>query len=134
MKDEPKSIVLIIEENDDVNSYLSAMLDLMDLKAISISSPEDCLSKLNSLRSNAKIVEAAIISGERAIQRGGMLISQLKQFNKDVKILAVVRDKGDRHMLLAAGADAVVTKPVSGQTISEKILKLIKDYPCIYRY
>lgn len=37
----------------------------------------------------------------------------------------MVRDKGDRHMLLAAGADAIATKPVSGPTLAFKILKLI---------
>jgi hypothetical protein len=58
-----------------------------------------------------------------------MLISQLKQFNKDIQILAVVKDKGGCHMLLAAGADSVAIKPLSGQTIYEKILKLTKDYP-----
>jgi DNA-binding response OmpR family regulator len=128
MKEEPKSIVLVIEENNNVNAYLSAILELMDLEAISISSPDDCLGRLNELHISSKSIEAAIISGDQAIRRGGMLISQLKQFNKQVKILAVVRDKGDRHMLLSAGADSVVTKPVSGQTISVKVLKLIKDY------
>jgi hypothetical protein len=53
------------------------------------------------------------------------LISQIKKLDKKIKTLAIVRDKGDRHMLISTGADAVATKPVSGQTLALKILKLI---------
>jgi hypothetical protein len=79
---------------------------------------------LKRLQSSNKI-DAVILSRVEAIRKGGYLISQIKILDKKIKTLAIVRDKGDRHMLLSAGADAVAIKPVSGQTIAFKALKLI---------
>lgn len=116
--------MLIVEENVHVRSHIAAILELLDSEAIPIASAQECLDTLNRLQ-NGKNVHAVILSGTETIRRGGFLISQIKKLDKKIKTLAIVRDKGDRHTLLSAGADAVATKPVSGQTLAFKILKLI---------
>jgi CheY-like chemotaxis protein len=116
--------VLIVDENVHVRSHIAAILELLDSEAVPIASVQECLDTLNLLQTNNK-VNAVILSGTEAIRRGGFLISQIKKVDKKIKTLAIVRDKGDRHMLLSAGADAVATKPVSGQTLAFKLLKLV---------
>jgi DNA-binding response OmpR family regulator len=76
---------------------------------------------------NTKKIDAVILSGADAIRKGGLLISQIKKSDNKIKTLAIVRDKGDRHTLLSAGADAVATKPVSGPTLAFKLLKLVTN-------
>jgi CheY-like chemotaxis protein len=124
LKERPRPTVLIVDENVYVRSHIAAILELLDSEAIPIASVQECLGTLNRLQ-NSKKVDAVILSGTKAIRRGGFLISQIKKLDKKIKTLAIVRDKGDRHMLISAGADAVATKPVSGQTLALKILKLI---------
>jgi CheY-like chemotaxis protein len=126
MKERPGPIVLVVDDNVHVSSHISAILELLDCEAIPIASPQECVDMLKRLQSSNKI-DAVILSGVEAIRKGGYLISQIKTLDKKIKTLAIVRDKGDRHMLLSAGADAVAIKPVIGQTIAFKALKLISD-------
>jgi CheY-like chemotaxis protein len=124
LKEQPRPTVFVVDENEHVSSHISAILELLDCQAIPIASAQECIERLKRPE-NGKRIDAVILSGAEAIRKGGFLISQIKQLDKKVKTLAIVRDKGDRHMLLSAGADAVATKPVSGPTLAFKILKLI---------
>ncbi len=116
--------MFVLDENVHVSSHIVAILELLDCEALPIASAQEYIDTLRGLQ-NSKKLDAVILSGAEAIRKGGFLISQTKKLDKNIKILAIVRDKGDRHMLLAAGADAVATKPVSGPTLAFKILKLI---------
>ena len=125
--------MLVVDENKHVNSHIAAILELLDCEAIPIASAQECADTLEQLH-NSKSIDGVILSGAEAIRKGGFLISQIKKLDKKIKTLAIVRDKGDRHMLLSAGADAIATKPVSGQTLAFKILKLISpDNPNMSR-
>lgn len=124
LKEQSRSIVLVLDENVHVSSYIAAILELLDCEAIPIASAQEYIATLKGLQ-NRKKLDAVILSGSEAIRKGGFLISETKKLDKNIKVLAIVRDRGDRHMLLAAGADAIVTKPVSGPTLAFKILKLI---------
>ncbi len=124
LEERPRPAALIVDENVHVRSHIAAILELLDCESIPIASTQECVDTLNRLQ-NSKKIDAVILSGAEAIRKGGFLISQIKKFDKKIKTLAIVKDKGDRHMLLSAGADAVATKPVSGQTLAFKILKLV---------
>jgi CheY-like chemotaxis protein len=131
MKVEPRPVVLVVEENAYVSSHIAGILELLDCEAVPIASPQECVDILKRFQNNKKI-DGVVLSGAEAIQKGGFLISQIKKSDKKIKTLAIVRDKGDRHMLLAAGADAVATKPVTGSTLAFKVLKLILDDRNVY--
>jgi CheY-like chemotaxis protein len=124
LKEQPRPTALVLDENVHVSSHISGILELLDCEAIPVASAQECMDMLNRLHNNKK-VDAVILSGAEAIRKGGFLISQIKKLDKKIKTLAIVRDKGDRHMLLSAGADAVATKPVTGQTLAFKVLKLV---------
>ena len=124
MNEQPRPTVLVVDENTHVSSHIAAILELLDSEAIPLASVQECVDMLNRLQ-NTKKVDAVILSGAESVRKGGFLISQIKKLDKKIKTLAIVRDKGDRHMLLSAGADAVAIKPVSGPTLAFKILKLI---------
>ena len=127
MKERSSPTVMIIEDNAYVSSYLAAILDLMDIETISASSSNECLLKLSELRNAGKHIDVVILGGREPIEKGGLMVSQIKQVNQATKILAIVRNTGTRHKLLAAGADVAVTKPVSGQTVAENVLMLTRD-------
>ncbi len=124
VEERPRPTALVLDENVHVRSHIAGILELLDCEAIPIASAQECVDILKELQ-NSKKIDAVILSGAEAIRKGGFLISQIKKFDKKIKTLAIVKDKGDRHMLLSAGADAVATKPVSGQTLAFKILKLV---------
>ncbi len=125
LKEQPRPTVFVLDENIHVSSHIVAILELLDCEAMPISSTQEYIDTLDGFQKNSKKLDAVILSGAEAIRNGGFLVSQTKKVDKNIKILAIVRDKGDRHMLLAAGADAIATKPVSGPTLAFKILKLI---------
>jgi CheY-like chemotaxis protein len=124
LKEQPRPTALVVDENVHVSSHISGILELSDCEAIPVASAQECVDMLNRLHNNKK-VDAVILSGTKAIRKGGFLISHIKKLDKKIKTLAIVRDKGDRHMLLSAGADAVATKPVTRQTLAFKVLKLV---------
>ena len=125
-KEQPRRTVLVVDDNAHVRSHIAAILELLDCEAIPIASSQQCVDALKQLQ-NTKRIDAVILSGAEAVRKGGFLISQIKKSDNKIKTLAIVRDKGDRHMLLSAGADAVATKPVSGPTLAFKVLKLVTE-------
>jgi DNA-binding response OmpR family regulator len=127
MKEESRPIAMTVEDNAHVSSYLAAMLDLADIETISTSSTEECLLILSELRNANKHIDVVILDGREPIGKGGLLVSQIKQFSQNTKILAIVRNIGARHKLLAAGADVAVTRPISGQTVVENVLMLTRE-------
>ena len=127
MKEVPTPIVMIVEDNVHVNAYLTAMLDLMDIEAISTSSTKERMFELARFRNSHKHIDALIFEGREPIEKAGLLITEVKQFDEGIEILALVRNSGARHKLVAAGADVAVTKPVSGQTVVENVLMLLRD-------
>ena len=124
MKEESRPIAMTVEDNADVSSYLAAMLDLADIETISTSSSGECLLILSELRNANKPIDVVILDGREPIGKGGLLVSQIKQFNQNTKILAIVRNIGARHKLLAAGS---VTRPINGQTVVENVLMLTRE-------
>ena len=54
-----------------------------------------------------------------------MVVSRIKQLNKDIRILVVANNDNPRNIILEYGADDFVIKPVGGETLLSKISMLI---------
>jgi response regulator of citrate/malate metabolism len=50
-----------------------------------------------------------------------MLISKLKQIDRNIKILVVANDASARNIILEYGADDFLIKPVGAETVLDKI-------------
>jgi DNA-binding response OmpR family regulator len=66
------------------------------------------------------------VDGKIAEDRGAMVVSRIKQLNKDTKILVVTNNDNPKNVILEYGADDFVIKPVSGETLLSKINVLIQ--------
>jgi DNA-binding response OmpR family regulator len=54
-----------------------------------------------------------------------MVIVKAKRINPDIKILAVADDESEKTRVLDYGADGFTTKPISAETIVNKISALL---------
>src|SRR5215218_5661994 len=65
------------------------------------------------------------LDGKIAADRGAMVIVKTKRINPDIKILAVADDESEKTRVLGYGADGFTTKPVSVETIADKVSALL---------
>lgn len=117
-----KPVVLIVEDDADANSVIAGLVRLKGYVALKAHSAEDCIDKIHA---HADQIDAVALNGFIAMEKGGMLISGIKKVNQNIKILAVAEEEGDRTSLIRMGADHVTIKPISAESIVDKITYLL---------
>jgi DNA-binding response OmpR family regulator len=85
-------------------------------------SAEECLIKLNELDGK---VDVMTLNGNFASDRGAMIIVKAKRINLDIKILAIAENESEKTRVLDYGADGFTTKPISTETIVDKVSALL---------
>jgi len=81
-------------------------------------STEECLNKVSELNGKVDIV---FVDGKIAADRSAMLIIKVKRINSNIRILALAEDENDKTRVLDYGADEFATKPISAETIVDKV-------------
>ncbi len=116
--------VLIVDEDKIVVTYLYALFKLSGYEVNMAYSANECLKFLE--QSNPSPIDAALVDGKIAEDKGAMVVSRIKQHNNNTKILVVANNDSPRNIILEYGADDFVIKPVSGETLLSKINMLIQ--------
>jgi len=114
--------ILVADDNMDVNIIIAATLVLKGYEVYKTYSAEECLRKLEELGGKVDVV---ILDGKIAADRGAMVIVKAKRTNPDIKILAVADDESEKTRVLDYGADGFTTKPISVETIVDKVSTLL---------
>lgn len=116
-------LVLIVDEDKIVVNYLYALFKLSGYEVNMAFSATECLRFLEQNKSD---IDAVFLDGKIAEDRGAMVVSRIKQINKDTKILVLANNDNPRNIILEYGADDFVIKPVNGETLLSKINMLIQ--------
>ena len=116
-------LVLIVDEDKIVVNYLYALFKLSGYEINMAFSANECLRIIEQF--NPSNIDAVLMDGKIAEDRGAMVVSKIKQLNKDIKILVVANNDNPKNIILEYGADDFVIKPVSGETLLSKINMLI---------
>ena len=114
--------VIIVDDDQDVNSVLSATLRLNGFDVYKAFTAEECLNRLNALEGK---VDGICINGKIATDRALMLIVKIKKINSNLKICVVAEDENDKTRVLDYGADEFAKKPLSVESIVNKITILL---------
>ena len=114
--------ILIADENKDVNILLAATLVLKGYEVYKTYSADECISKLEELEGKVDIL---LLDGKIAADRGATVIVKVKRINPDIKILAIADNESEKTRVLDYGADGFTTKPISVETIVNKISALL---------
>ena len=117
-------LVLIVDEDKIVVNYLYALFKLSGYEVRLAFSASECLRFLEQF--NPRDTDAVLLDGKIAEDRGAMVVSRIKQLNKETKILVVAINDNPRNIILEYGADDFVIKPVGGETLVSKINMLIQ--------
>jgi len=88
-------------------------------KAYSI---EECLDRVNELEGKVDIV---FVDGKIAANRGAMLIIKIKRVNPNIKVMVLAEDETDKTRVLEYGADEFATKPISAESVVEKVYSML---------
>jgi two-component system response regulator ArlR len=115
------SKVIIVEDDREVNSLITAVCRLNGYETSMIFSAEKCLAQIREMQDDVDVV---YMNGTIAADKGAMLISKIKQIDINIKILVVANDTSARNIILEYGADDFLIKPVGVETILSKISML----------
>jgi DNA-binding response OmpR family regulator len=114
--------ILTADDNKDVNMLIAATLVLKGYEVYKTYTAEECISKLKEFEGNANLL---LLNGKIAADRGAMVIVNAKRINPNIKILAIAEDENEKTRVLDYGADGFTTKPISVETIVNKISALL---------
>jgi len=65
------------------------------------------------------------VDGKIAANRGAMLIIKVKRINSSIKIMVLAKDETDKTRVLEYGADEFATKPISAESVVNKVYSLL---------
>jgi DNA-binding response OmpR family regulator len=65
------------------------------------------------------------VDGKIAANRGAMLIIKVKRINSSIKIMVLAEDETDKTRVLEYGADEFATKPISAESVVNKVYSLL---------
>ncbi len=65
-----------------------------------------------------------MMDGRTASDRGVMLIMKIKRLNPEIKIFAIADDENDKTRILEYGAEEFAIKPLSAETIVDKLTNI----------
>jgi CheY-like chemotaxis protein len=116
-------LVLIVDEDKILVNYLYALFKLSGYEVNMAFSASECLRIIE--QSNPSYIDAVLMDGKIAEDKGAMVVSRIKQLNKDIKILVVAINDSPKNIILEYGADDFIIKPVGGETLLSKINMLI---------
>ena len=114
--------ILIANDDNDVNILIAGMLVLKGYEVYKTNSANECISKLGEFEGKVNVL---LLDGGIAADRGAMVVVRVKRINPDIKILAVADDESEKTRVLDYGADGFTTKPISVETIVNKISALL---------
>ena len=114
--------ILTADDNRDVNTLIAATLILKGYEVYKTYSADECLSKLEEFEGKVNVL---LLNGKIAADRGTRVIVEAKRINPDIKILAIAEDENEKTRVLDYGADGFTTKPISVETIVNKISALL---------
>jgi DNA-binding response OmpR family regulator len=117
-------LVLIVDEDKIVVQYLYAHFKLSGYEVNMAFSARECLRLLEQF--DPGNIDAVLMDGKIAEDRGAVVVSRIKQLNKDTKILVVANNDNPKNIILEYGADDFIIKPVSGEMLLSKINMLIQ--------
>jgi DNA-binding response OmpR family regulator len=122
LEDNQKIRILTADDHKDVNTLISATLVLKGYEVYKTYSAEECISKLEEFKDKVNVL---LLNGTIAADRGAMVIVKAKRISPNVKILAVADNENEKTRVLDYGADGFTTKPISVETIVNKISALL---------
>jgi DNA-binding response OmpR family regulator len=121
-----KHSIIIVEDDIDVSIILAGHFTLAKFKVYKTKNALECLDKLKELNNK---VDAILINGTIAADRGPMLIVNIRKLTLDVKIFALAENENNKTRVLDYGADEFAAKPISPTTVVEKISMLLMKKP-----
>ena len=80
------------------------------------------MNKVNELDGKVDIV---FVDGKIAANRGAMLIIKVKRVNSNIKIMVLAEDETDKTRVLEYGADEFATKPISAESVVDKVYSML---------
>jgi DNA-binding response OmpR family regulator len=101
---------------------LAGAFGLKGFEVFKAYSTEECLNKVNELDGKVDIV---FVNGKIAANRGAMLIIKVKRINSNIKIMVLAEDETDKTRVLEYGADEFATKPISAESVVDKIYSML---------
>lgn len=118
--------VIIIDDDEDVGLVLRVVLRLDGFDVWRTKSSEECMAKLNELEGKVNVV---LINGNIAIDRNASVILKIKRLNTNIKILVIADRNHSEHKIriMDYGADEFVLKPISTDTVANKVTMLLAE-------
>jgi DNA-binding response OmpR family regulator len=117
-----KLTIVIVDDNSDVNHLLAAVFSLKGFGTHKTFNADEYLQKLDELKG---MVDLVIMNGTIASDRTALLIVKTKRANPKIGVLAVADDESVKTRVLDYGADDFITKPISIETIVDKVNKIL---------
>ena len=121
-----KHTIILVEDDIDVSNILAGHFNLAKFRVYKTASAAGCLDKL---KESDNKVDAILINGTIAADRGPMLIVNIRKLTLDVKIFALAENENSKTRVLDYGADEFAIKPISPTTVVEKISMLLMKKP-----
>lgn len=116
--------VLVVDDDPDANALIAGALKLKGYTPYKAHTDQECVELLEAFGDQTDVV--ALI-GKMTTESGSHLCSAARKLNPGIKVLAIGERESDRTAIMRLRADHVAVKPLSVETIVDKITFLLAE-------
>jgi DNA-binding response OmpR family regulator len=116
--------VLVVDDDPDANALIAGALKLKGYTPYEAHTDQECVELLEAF---GESIDAVALIGAIAMESGAQLCARARKANPAVKILAVGDQESDRTAMMRLRADQVAIKPISVETLVDKVTLLLAE-------
>jgi DNA-binding response OmpR family regulator len=113
-----KPVILIADTSPYIMYTLAGTFQLNNFTVYTATSAAECLAIFSGLKDNIDIV---LMNGAIAGDQGVEVIINIRRLKRDQKIMVVVEEDNVKAMAMRVGADVVVMKPISPDSVIHQV-------------
>ena len=118
----PKPRIILVDDNRDIVSILAGVFGLKGYEVYKAYAADECMNKIKEIDGKVDVI---FVDGKIAADRAALLIIKVKRINSNIHIVVLAEDETDKTRVLEYGADEFATKPVSAETVADKVTNVL---------
>jgi len=115
---ESKPVILIADPSPHILNLLAGTFQLNNFTVFTASSARECLAIYDGLKDS---IDMVLMDGAIAGDEGVEVIVNIRRMKRDQRILVVVEEESVKALAMKVGADVVVMKPISPDSILHQV-------------
>ncbi len=119
-----KPIILIADTSPYILTHVAGAFELANFEVKTATTMQECITLFKGMNPKPDVI---LMNGAIAGDEGVSVIISVRREKPDQKIIVVVEEDNAKAKAMKVGADVVVMKPITAETVVQKVYEMLSE-------